>query len=160
MFEGLKIKRAATNVRLTFEAGQGCIGLAGSFTGLDPFPMGQVAMVHTIWFNVLIGDIAQIAVRTQPGGCSLDENRQGIPCTRSPLLELRDLGGNVVSAADTQVANLARTCHAPLPAFLLHLSSPAHRVPCRRHRRGEDDGSAPNLRYARTKLVLCLRRGD
>ena len=109
VFEGLLIESAATNVRLTFEAGNG-IGPVGAFTGFEPFPAGQVPMVHTSWFNVLVGDIGKIVERVQPGGCALDQQRQGIPCTRSPLLELQDLGGNVVSAAASLVSvSSART---------------------------------------------------
>jgi len=44
-----------------------------------------------------------MVLRIQPGGCSLDFNRQGITCTQSPVIELRDKGGNVVSAADRNV---------------------------------------------------------
>ena len=109
---GLKIESAATNVRLLFEAGNG-IGPTGAFTGFERFT--QVPMVWTDRFDVLVGDIGQMVMRIQPSGCSLDSNRQGIPCTVAPVIELQDSGGNVVSAADRLVQKHLGTCLS-LPA--------------------------------------------
>lgn len=132
MFEGLLIESAATNVRLTFEAGKG-IGPVGAFTDFEPFPSGQVPTVHTIWFNVLVGDIGQIVERVPPGGCSLDGQRQGIPCTRSPVLELQDLGGNVVSATD-KLVSVSFACikivFPGMPALPQYHRNHMHASPC------------------------------
>ena len=74
--------------------------------------------VSTAWFHVLVGDIGKtdagehgIVVRIQPSGCALDANRKGIACTQAPVIELRDKGGNVVSAADRTVLFRACTRH-------------------------------------------------
>ena len=102
-FPGLRIERAATNVRLLFEAGNG-LGRLGAFTGFEPFL--EVPMVMTNHFDVLVGDIAKdngLVMLVEPRGCSLDANRQGIPCKQSPVVELRDAGGNVVTADDNKV---------------------------------------------------------
>ena len=119
-FPGLRIERAATNVRLLFEAGNGL----GTFTGFEPFLLGQVPMVMTIHFDVLVGDIAKdngLVMLVEPRGCSLDANRQGIPCTQSPVVELRDAGGNVVTADYNKVRAfclctrvIPRICHSTL----------------------------------------------
>ena len=67
---------------------------------------------------MLVGDIGKtdagehgIVVRIQPSGCALDANRKGIACTQAPVIELRDKGGNVVSAADRTVLFWACTRH-------------------------------------------------
>jgi hypothetical protein len=102
-FPGLRIERAATNVRLLFEAGNG-LGPLGAFTGFEPFL--EVPMVMTNHFDVLVGNIAKdngLVMLVEPRGCSLDANRQGIPCKQSPVVELRDAGGNVVTADDNKV---------------------------------------------------------
>ena len=102
-FPGLRIERAATNVRLLFEAGNG-LGPLGAFTGFEPFL--EVPMVMTNHFDVLVGNIAKdngLVMLVEPRGCSLDANRQGIPCTQSPVVERRDAGGNVVTADDNKV---------------------------------------------------------
>jgi len=122
-FPGLRIERAATNVRLLFEAGNG-LGTLGAFTGFEPFLLGQVPMVMTIHFDVLVGDIAKdngLVMLVEPRGCSLDANRQGIPCTQSPVVELRDAGGNVVTADFNKVRAfclctrvIPRICHSTL----------------------------------------------
>ena len=74
--------------------------------------------VSTSWFHVLVGDIGKsdagehgIVVRIEPSGCALDANRKGIACTQAPVIELRDKGGNVVSAADRTVLFWACTRH-------------------------------------------------
>jgi hypothetical protein len=102
VFEGLLIDRAATNVRLLFEAGNG-FGPVGALTSFEPFPPGQVPVVMTNYFDVLVGKTDALVMLVQPRGCSLDAQRQGIACTQSPVLELRDAGGNVVSAFNNEV---------------------------------------------------------
>ena len=102
VFAGLRIERAATNVRLTFEAGN-ALESNGAVIGFTSLPASQVTQVRTSWFNVLVGTIGQMEVIVQPGGCSLNSDRIGLACTQSPVVELRDLGGNVVSASDEEV---------------------------------------------------------
>jgi hypothetical protein len=105
VFSGLRVDSASSNVRLSFEAGN-AIGPVSSPTGFIPFPSSQVPRVSTSWFHVVVGKVGKIVVLVQPGGCSLDANRQGLPCTQTPIVELRDSGGNAIGASDREVTRV------------------------------------------------------